>query len=88
MEKKINSRTAVVNIPNKADHKITYPSCKSNSRNNKSILKKLVLSNIKKSKKNKNYFRIKKIGNKILYNNIKEIDKFLKNEDKKAKLLG
>ena len=56
--------------------------------NSPKILKKLVLSNIKKSKKNKNYFRIKKIGNKILYNNIKEIDKFLKNEDKKTKLLG
>ena len=56
--------------------------------NSPKTLKKLVLSNIKKSKKNKNYFRIKKIGNKILYNNIKEIDKFLKNEDKKTKLLG
>ncbi len=56
-------------------------------RSNKE-LKKYMLTYLKKSKKNKNYFKIKKIGNKILYKNIKEIDNLLKNENKKTQILG
>ena len=53
-----------------------------------SHLKKLLTQKLKKSKKNLNYIKIKKIGSKILYNNINELDNFLNNENKKTSILG
>ena len=49
-------------------------------KSHKHLNKTLVLS-LKKSKKNANYIKIKKIGSKILYKNIKELDNFLDNEN-------